>query len=66
MWVMRPADANEVAQAYRVAMKRTDGPVAMILTRQKMPTFDRDKMAPATGLAKGAYVLSEAAGGPRR
>jgi transketolase len=63
MWVMRPADANEVAQAYRVAMKRTDGPVAMILTRQKMPTFDRDKMAPVSGLAKGAYVLNEAAGG---
>ncbi|HEX7499745.1 MAG TPA: transketolase C-terminal domain-containing protein, partial [Polyangia bacterium] len=64
MWVMRPGDANEVAQAYRLAMKRTDGPVAMILSRQKMPTFDRDKMAPASGVAKGAYVLSEAAGGP--
>jgi transketolase len=62
--VMRPADANETAQAYRVAMKRNDGPVAVILTRQKMPTFDRDKMAPAAGLSKGAYVLSEAAGGP--
>ena len=61
--VMRPADANETAQAYRLAMKRNDGPVAIILTRQKMPTFDRDKMAPVTGLAKGAYVLSEAAGG---
>jgi transketolase len=64
MWVMRPGDANEVVQAYRVAMKRNDGPVAMILTRQKMPTFDREKMAPAAGVAKGAYVLSEAAGGP--
>ncbi len=64
MLVIRPADANETAQAYRVAMKRNDGPVAIILTRQKMPTFDRDKMAPAAGLAKGAYVLSEAAGGP--
>ena len=62
--VMRPADANETAQAYRLAMKRNDGPVAIILTRQKMPTFDRDRMAPVTGLAKGAYVLSEAAGGP--
>ena len=62
--VMRPADANETAQAYRVAMKRNDGPVAVILTRQKMPTFDRDKMAPAAGLSKGAYVLSDAAGGP--
>ena len=64
LWVMRPGDANEVAQAYRLAMKRTDGPVAVILTRQKVPTFDRDKMAPVAGLAKGAYVLSEAAGGP--
>jgi transketolase len=61
--VIRPADGNETAQAYRVAMKRNDGPVAVILTRQKMPTFDRDTMGPAAGLAKGAYVLSEAAGG---
>jgi transketolase len=64
LWVIRPADANETAQAYRVAMKRTDGPVAVVLTRQKTPTFDRAKMAPATDLARGAYVLSEAAGGP--
>jgi transketolase len=64
LWVIRPADGNETAQAYRLAMKRTDGPVAMILTRQKAPTLDRDKLAPAAGLAKGAYVLSEAAGGP--
>ena len=62
--VIRPADGNETAQAYRVAMKRNDGPVAVILTRQKMPTFDRNKMGPAAGLDKGAYVLSEAAGGP--
>jgi transketolase len=62
--VIRPADGNETAQAYRVAMKRNDGPVAVILTRQKMPTFDRDKMGPAAGLTKGAYVLSEVAGGP--
>jgi transketolase len=64
LWVIRPADANEVAQAYRMAMKRNDGPVAIILSRQKTPTFDRSKMAPATELAKGAYVLSEATGGP--
>jgi len=62
--VIRPADGNETAQAYRVAMKRNEGPVAVILTRQKMPTFDRNKMGPAAGLAKGAYVLSEVAGGP--
>ena len=64
LWVIRPADGNETAQAYRLAMKRTDGPVAMILTRQKAPTLDRDKLAPAAGLAKGAYVLGDAAGGP--
>jgi transketolase len=64
LWVIRPADANETAQAYRLAMKRTDGPVAMILTRQKAPAFDRSKLAPASELAKGAYVLSEAPGGP--
>ena len=63
VWVMRPADANEVAQAYRAAMKRTDGPTVMVLTRQKLPTFDRDKVAPATGVGRGAYVLSEAPGG---
>ena len=64
LWVLRPADGNEVAQAYRLAMRRTDGPVAMILTRQKAPTFDRGKLAPASGVAKGAYVLSESTGGP--
>jgi transketolase len=64
LWVLRPADGNEVAEAYRVAMRRTDGPVAMILTRQKVPTFDRGKLAPAAGVARGAYVLSEATGGP--
>jgi transketolase len=64
LWVIRPADANEVAAAYRTAMKRVDGPVAIVLSRQKTPTFDRSKVAPASELAKGAYVLSEASGGP--
>jgi len=64
LWVMRPADANEAAQCYRLAMRRNDGPVAMILTRQKVPTFDRTKYTPVAGVARGAYVLSEAAGGP--
>jgi len=63
LWVMRPADGNETAQAYRVAMNRTDGPVAMILSRQKAPTIDRTKTAPATGVSRGAYVLRETAGG---
>jgi transketolase len=64
LWVLRPGDANEAAQAYRLAMRRNDGPVAIILTRQKVPTLDRTKVAPAAGLSRGAYVLSEAAGGP--
>ncbi len=63
LWVLRPADGNETAEAYRIAMRRTDGPVAIILTRQKAPTFDRSKLAPVAGVARGAYVLSEAAGG---
>ena len=63
LWVMRPADANETAAAYRAAMKRTDGPTVIVLTRQKLPTLDRDKFAPASGLSRGAYVLSEAPGG---
>lgn len=64
LWVMRPADANEAAQAYRLAMRRNDGPVAIILTRQKVPTFDRSKFGPVTGVSRGGYVLSESAGGP--
>jgi len=63
LWVMRPADANEAAAAYRAAMKRTDGPTVIVLTRQKVPTLDREKLAPASGLSRGAYVLSEAPGG---
>jgi transketolase len=63
LWVFRPGDANEVAEAYRAAMKRTDGPVTIILSRQKMPTMDRSKVAPAEGVQKGGYVLSEATGG---
>jgi len=64
LWVLRPADATEAAQAYRLAMRRNDGPVAIILSRQKAPTLDRSKLAPATGVSRGAYVLNEAAGGP--
>jgi transketolase len=64
LWVMRPADANEAAQCYRLAMRRNDGPVAIILTRQKVPTFDRAKYGPVAGVSRGGYVLSEAAGGP--
>jgi transketolase len=61
--VIRPADANETVQAWRVAVEHRSGPVALILTRQNLPVLDRDRLAPAEGLARGAYVLSEAGGG---
>ena len=61
--VIRPADANETAEAYRLMMPHKTRPVALVLTRQAVPTFDRSKMAPASGLAKGAYVLVDAEGG---
>src|SRR5262249_46831034 len=58
--VIRPADANEVVEAWRVIMKMRRHPVALILTRQALPTLDRARYAPAAGLARGAYVLSDA------
>ncbi|MBM3494421.1 MAG: transketolase [Armatimonadetes bacterium] len=60
---LRPADANEVAEAWKIACRRTDGPVALVLSRQKLPNFDRTVCAPATGVQKGAYTLMEASGG---
>ncbi len=60
--VLRPADANEVSEAWRVAMQQSDRPVAMILTRQDLPTLDRSKYAAAAGVEKGGYVLADAAG----
>lgn len=57
--VLRPADANETAQAWRVALEHKDGPVVLIFTRQGLPILDQDKYAKATGLEKGAYVLSD-------
>lgn len=64
MTVIRPADANETAQAWRVAIKHTDGPVALSLTRQGIPIIDQKKYAKAKGLEKGAYILSDAEGDP--
>ncbi len=61
--VIRPADANEVAEAWRVAIDRTHQPVALVLTRQNVPIFDRSKYAPAAGLRRGGYVLADADGG---
>jgi transketolase len=66
MSVWRPADANEVTEAWRAAMQRHKGPTTLVLSRQKTPTFDRGApgMAPASHAARGAYVLAEAQGGP--
>jgi transketolase len=61
--VVRPADAAETAEAWRVAIAHRGGPVALVLTRQKLPPLNRRAMAPAAGLARGAYVLAEATGG---
>ncbi len=66
MLVLRPADAGETAEAWRVALRRTGGPVALVLSRQKLPVFDRAAVAPASGLARGAYVLAEAGPGASR
>jgi len=57
--LIRPADANETSQAWRVVVEHTDGPVVLVLTRQALPVLDQKKYAAATGLEKGAYVLSD-------
>lgn len=57
--VFRPADANEAAVGWKVALRRKDGPTALVLTRQKLPTLDRERYAPAGEAARGAYVLSD-------
>jgi transketolase len=59
MIVIRPADANEMVEAYRVIVSLKDRPAALICTRQALPTIDRSKFAPAGGLARGAYVLAD-------
>ena len=61
--VIRPADANEVTEAWRTVMNLKHEPAVLVLTRQDLPTFDRTKYAAASGLAKGAYVLADAEGG---
>jgi transketolase len=63
MLVIRPADANEVAAAWRVIMQLKHEPVALALTRQALPTLDRTKYSSASGLAHGAYVLADGDGG---
>jgi transketolase len=63
MLVLRPGDANEVVEAYKIILQHTHGPSTLVLTRQAMPTLDRTKYASAAGVAKGAYVLADAPGG---
>ncbi|ATB44191.1 transketolase [Cystobacter fuscus] len=62
--VLRPADANEVTEAWRVIAPLTHQPVVLVLTRQALPTLDRTKYGPASGLAKGAYILADSEGTP--
>jgi transketolase len=61
--VLRPADANEVVEAYRYIMQLRHKPAVLALSRQPLPTLDRSKYAPASGVARGAYVLADAPGG---
>ena len=61
--VLRPADANEVVEAYRLVMPLRHEPAVLALSRQPLPTFDRAKYASAAGLARGAYVMADAPGG---
>jgi transketolase len=62
--VLRPADANEVVEAYRYVLQLRHQPAVIALSRQPLPTFDRRKYASAAGVARGAYVMADASGGP--
>ena len=63
MVVLRPADANEVRESYKVIFGLTEEPACLVLSRQKLPIFDRARYAPAAGLARGAYVMADAENG---
>ncbi len=64
--IIRPADPNEASEAWRVAMEHREGPVGLVLSRQKLPVFDPARFASPSGLARGAYVLAEASAGKPR
>jgi transketolase len=64
LWVIRPGDANETSVAWRVALERDDGPVALLLSRQNVEVLDRDEVATAEGLERGGYVLWDSPAGP--
>src|SRR5262249_9773624 len=60
---IRPADANEVVEAWRTIMQLRHDPAVLVLSRQALPTIDRSRYAPASGVARGAYILADAPGG---
>jgi len=62
MLVMRPGDANEIVQAWKVIMQLNDAPVCLVLSRQATPTLDRSKYGSAEGLGQGAYIVADASG----
>jgi transketolase len=64
LWFVRPADASETVHAWKVALDRADGPVALSFSRQKVPTLDRVDLAPASGVERGAYTLWESSASP--
>jgi len=64
MTVIRPADANETVEAWKCALNHRGGPVMLVLTRQKLEVMDRKKYAPAAGLKRGAYIISDSPGKP--
>jgi len=62
--LIRPADANEAVEAWKAAVTNTEGPTALVLTRQKLPVLDRSRLAPARGLQRGGYVIQDTNGTP--
>src|SRR5207245_9546482 len=60
---LRPGDPNEVVEAWRVIMQLRHKPAVLVLSRQALPTLDRNRYAPASGVAKGGYILADAPGG---
>jgi transketolase len=63
LWTVRPADANESTYAWKIALQRRDGPTCLLMSRQKLPIFNRDEVTPAEGVMRGAYILVDAEGG---
>ncbi len=61
--ILRPADATEAVEAWKIAMTRNDGPVILLMSRQNLPILDRSVLAPASGVQQGAYILADAANG---